>query len=146
MGVTREVSSFWKFWKMLFHSPLEVAENSNRTTAPFISDWNLSFRNYQQCWPQQWHCSFFLEGPRNLWYGPLVLLKGCRKNFLDPWRLFNSYEIMVFFSRAHQTMLSYLLRYSAVLVFRQFTEKLTEGQGFIGTSPGWTECRCQGYH
>ena len=50
---------------MLFHSLLEVAENSNRTTAPFISDWNLSFRNCQHCWPQQWHCCFCLDGP--LW-------------------------------------------------------------------------------
>ena len=31
LGIPHEVALFWKFWKMLFHSLLEVAENSNRT-------------------------------------------------------------------------------------------------------------------
>ena len=31
LGIPREVTLFWTFWKMLFHSLLEVAENSNRT-------------------------------------------------------------------------------------------------------------------
>ena len=30
LGLPREVTLFWTFWKMLFHSLLEVAENSNR--------------------------------------------------------------------------------------------------------------------